>query len=134
VVLMIDSDRLSKSDLPAQISIGRQDRQLALAQTPKSGDQDSGRGKNAELPSHELLFDSSHSEDAEFLLDNVIKKTLIRSLEQTQGNRRRAAVLLGVSRSTLYRMLARYGLCDKPEDCDALSELRRTTGPARLHQ
>ena len=46
------------------------------------------------------------------LLDEVIKKTLVRSLEETDGNRRRAADLLGVSRSTLYRMLARYGLGD----------------------
>jgi transcriptional regulator with GAF, ATPase, and Fis domain len=44
------------------------------------------------------------------LLDEVIKKTLVRSLEETEGNRRRAADLLGVSRSTLYRMLARYKL------------------------
>ena len=46
------------------------------------------------------------------LLDNVIKKTLLRSLQQSGGNRRRAADLLGVSRSTLYRMLARYELDD----------------------
>lgn len=46
------------------------------------------------------------------LLDEVIKRTLMRSLEETEGNRRRAADLLGVSRSTLYRMLARYGLAE----------------------
>ncbi|HKV54868.1 MAG TPA: sigma-54 dependent transcriptional regulator [Candidatus Binataceae bacterium] len=47
------------------------------------------------------------------LLDVVIKKTLVRSLEETEGNRRRAADLLGISRSTLYRMLARYGLAEE---------------------
>jgi two-component system response regulator AtoC len=43
-------------------------------------------------------------------LDEVIKQTLLRSLEETGGNRRRAAEILKISRSTLYRMLARYEL------------------------
>lgn len=43
-------------------------------------------------------------------LDEIIKQTLVRLLRETGGNRRRTASLLGISRSTLYRMLARYAI------------------------
>jgi DNA-binding NtrC family response regulator len=43
-------------------------------------------------------------------LDEIIKQTLVRLLRETGGNRRRTASLLGISRSTLYRMLARYDI------------------------
>ena len=61
-----------------------------------------------------------------FLLDDVIKKTLVRSLEETEGNRRRAADLLGVSRSTLYRMLTRYGIAENPQHRANLHLLQQT--------
>jgi len=54
----------------------------------------------------------NRAEGSPLLLDDIIKETLVRSIQHTGGNRRRAADLLGVSRSTLYRMLARYGLDD----------------------
>jgi DNA-binding NtrC family response regulator len=53
------------------------------------------------------------TDESPLLLDEIIKRTLMRSLERTDGNRRRAADLLGVSRSTLYRMLSRYGLAEE---------------------
>ncbi len=53
------------------------------------------------------------AETSPLLLDEVIRRTLVRSLEETDGNRRRAADLLGISRSTLYRMLARYSLAEE---------------------
>jgi Bacterial regulatory protein, Fis family len=45
-----------------------------------------------------------------FTLDQIIEQTLVRLLRETRGNRRRAASLLGISRSTLYRMLERYDI------------------------
>jgi len=60
----------------------------------------------AAAPVNEAIAETT----APLLLDEVIKRTLVRSLEETEGNRRRAANLLGISRSTLYRMLTRYGL------------------------
>jgi DNA-binding protein Fis len=43
-------------------------------------------------------------------LDEIIKRTLVRVLRETRGNRRRTVILLGISRSTLYRMLERYDI------------------------
>ena len=109
-VLMTDSDRLTISDLPALIATGKPLHQLASPLTVRFGDPEVDRVIAA--PSR-LTADWSGCEDSQLLLDNVIKRALIRSLEQTQGNRRRAADLLGISRSTLYRMLARYELSEK---------------------
>ena len=43
-------------------------------------------------------------------LDEMEKRHLQLALEKTAGNRRQAAILLGVSRRTLYRMAKRHGL------------------------
>ncbi len=127
-VLMTESDRFSISDLPAPIVNAVSGHAVSLQQTHGFGE----RERDKELAV--VGCDNSGSEDAQFLLDNVIKHTLIKSLEQTQGNRRRAADLLGVSRSTLYRMLARYGLCDKPGGCDEISEPPMATGQSGMRQ
>ncbi len=113
-VLMTDSDRLTISDLPAQLPIARPDHDAPAPHPLTFGDPQVDRVMVAPSVAQESPLEWSECEDAHLLLDNVIKRTLIRSLEQTQGNRRRAAGLLGVSRSTLYRMLERYELCDRP--------------------
>ncbi len=121
-VLMTDSDQLLISDLPAQILNSRPSRQFLSPQPRRFGDPEVDAVVAALAAPRGPSPDWSGCEDSELLLDNVIKKTLIKSLEQTQGNRRRAADLLGVSRSTLYRMLARYQLCDKPGGCPEIGE------------
>jgi transcriptional regulator of acetoin/glycerol metabolism len=58
----------------------------------------------AETAEHEAAFSLSFEEN--------IKQALLRSLRESKGNRCLAASLLGVSRSTLYRMMWRHGLGD----------------------
>ena len=110
-VLMTDSDRLTANDLPPQLCGALGAKRAGASEEHQFGDPEID--SVIDPPSLAATHDWSGCEDSQLLLDNVIKRTLIRSLEQTQGNRRRAADLLGVSRSTLYRMLARYELAEK---------------------
>jgi DNA-binding NtrC family response regulator len=43
-------------------------------------------------------------------LDSAERRHLVRALEHTGGNRRQAALLLGISRSTLLNKIRRYGI------------------------
>jgi len=98
-VMLTDSDRLDAAALPEHLghtTPNPNEIEEPAPAVPQSAEQPGPEGA-PELQSP-------------LLLDDVIKKTLVRSLEETEGNRRRAADLLGISRSTLYRMLARYKL------------------------
>jgi DNA-binding NtrC family response regulator len=110
-VLMTDLDRITVSDLPTQILTTADDPDAPMPAPAPFGDPAVAKLLN---PSSQPLAapDWGLPEKSPLLLDDVIKKTLVRSLQQSGGNRRRAADLLGVSRSTLYRMLARYELED----------------------
>jgi len=61
-------------------------------------------------------------------LDQIIKQTLVRLLSETAGNRRRTASLLGISRSTLYRIVARYGIDHVGRDGTSRGTSRKVRG------
>src|SRR5580692_3896781 len=107
-IILSENNRILVSDLPEQIVDGTGAELLTShGDTPANGHEPA-------LAAHPAPQIDFGSEPPGFLLDDVIKKTLVRSLEETEGNRRRAADLLGVSRSTLYRMLTRYGIAENP--------------------
>jgi len=110
-VLMTDLDRLTLRDLPPQIVEAPTDPNAPLPAPAPFGDPAVARLLSPAAQPVESQ-DWGLPDKSPLLLDDVIKKTLLRSLHQSGGNRRRAADLLGVSRSTLYRMLARYELDD----------------------
>jgi DNA-binding NtrC family response regulator len=108
-VILSENNRIVVSDLPEHVVDGTGAELMNRQEEPPPA--------NAHAPvsvAHRLPAIDFGAEPLGFLLDDVIKKTLVRSLEETEGNRRRAANLLGVSRSTLYRMLTRYGIAENP--------------------
>ena len=107
-VILSENNAIVVSDLPEQIVNG------TGAELLYPHEETSGSGSAPAQAAYRLPAVDFGGEPPGFLLDDVIKKTLVRSLEETEGNRRRAADLLGVSRSTLYRMLTRYGIAENP--------------------
>jgi len=105
-IILSENNRIVLTDLPEQIVDGTGAELLSSPGEPLA------IGRDPAVVVHHAPHIDFASEPLGFLLDDVIKKTLVRSLEETEGNRRRAADLLGVSRSTLYRMLTRYGIAE----------------------
>jgi len=107
-VILSESNTIGVSDLPEQVVDG------TGAELLYPHEESAANGHELAQVAPRLPTPDFGGEPPGLLLDDVIKKTLMRSLEETEGNRRRAADLLGVSRSTLYRMLTRYGIAENP--------------------
>jgi transcriptional regulator with PAS, ATPase and Fis domain len=108
-VMLTDDDRMDFRMLPESVT-------QSVPHLPPTRLQVAATESPAEavlppVPERGLIAEAENG--SPLLLDEVIRRTLVRSLEETEGNRRRAADLLGISRSTLYRMLERYSLAEQ---------------------
>ena len=99
-LLLCDSDRIDVDDLPRDILDARLPSPSvteAAAPFPQSPGVGPALGFEPVRP-------------APSSLSALTREGLVNALSHARGNRQRAARILGVSRTTLYRMLMRYGL------------------------
>jgi two-component system response regulator HydG len=104
-MMLTGNDRIDVHDLPALLLESGPSAQAT--QTAMASLAGANGASTAALFDQSPLATESHSGSS---LDEVLRTTVLRTLDETGGNRRRTAHLLGVSRSTLYRMLAKYGV------------------------
>jgi len=55
-------------------------------------------------------------------LEDLEKQHILRVLQETGGNRKKAAVILGINTATVYRKIERYRISDKRFGNDELPE------------
>ena len=113
-LLMTDGDRL---DLPALPPFMFAIPPITVA----------GRADMAEPPAESTAYIPREFSTPRSL-DEITRQALIAALEQAEGQRQRAAKLLGVSRARLYRMLERYNLSDFARPRTRL----KSAGPAEV--
>jgi DNA-binding NtrC family response regulator len=100
-LLLSDSDRIDLEDLPRDVLVAQLPSKPGVVETVASSPQPVWAGP-ALSPEPVRPAPSS--------LRDLTRDALMSALSHARGNRQRAARILGVSRTTLYRMLARYGL------------------------
>jgi DNA-binding NtrC family response regulator len=101
-LLLSDSDRIDLESLPGDVLAARMPSTPGVAATiASSSPQSVGAGPA-------LASEPVRSIPAS--LRELTRDALMSALQHARGNRQRAARILGVSRTTLYRMLVRYGL------------------------
>lgn len=96
-VMLADSDRLCIREFSERLGLS--------AVVAEQSDQ---------IKSHESLLTPTSS--LSYSRDEAVKATLIRVLRETGDNYSRAAQLLGISRTSVYRMIARYRIARNQQD------------------
>jgi two-component system response regulator HydG len=101
-ILATPDDRIGLEDLPtAAIEI-------------MDSVSDSGAGSTGPIAETIRGVGDESVEPEATTLKSIIRNALLDALQKSGGNRRRAAQILGVSRSTFYRMLASHGISLEP--------------------
>jgi transcriptional regulator with GAF, ATPase, and Fis domain len=100
-LLLSDSDRIDVENLPGDVLAARLSSK-GVAETAVSSFQHPVAAEPAPV--------SPPVRSAPSSLRELTRDALVSALSHARGNRQRAARILGVSRTTLYRMLMRYGL------------------------
>ena len=104
-VMMTEGDRLDADDLPESV----RQQQFALVANGASNGTIVACQQEPEVAGYALEPDSDAPRDT-YSLNEAIKSALVRALRKANGNCHLAAKLLGISRYTVYRMMARFGL------------------------
>jgi DNA-binding NtrC family response regulator len=116
-LLLSDVDRIDLESLPGDLLAAPLPCRPGVAVTVAlSSTQPAGAGP---APASEPVRSTPVS------LRELTRDALVSALKHARGNRQRAARILGVSRTTLYRMLVRYGLQSFGRDCDDPNETQK---------